>query len=360
MRLELVRMLTLTPHATAREIESSLRTNGIGATKSDINSRLYSDHDLFQSDGSSLPKWHVLPGVALSLVPDVVLRLELSRALTLHPYSTAAELVRHLNSRGLEVTKTNVNSVLYSARDVFWSNGATPPRWQIQAGLALAKATQVTPSPEPSSSPFVLYAWQAEALNEWRSGGSRGVVEAVTGAGKTMVGLCAALQELQSDGKVEILVPSIELLNQWAELVRKYFPPHRLGLMGGGHHDSLSEVDILIAVVNSARNTQVKTGGRHALLIADECHRYASVQNSEALDEISFDFRLGLSATYERSDGGHLDILDPFFGGTCFELDYARAIADEVTAHFNVALIGVKFNSEEQEECRRSAIMGHI
>lgn len=86
------------------------------------------------------------------------------------------------------------------------------------------------------------------------------------------------------------------------------------------------------------------------MLVADECHRYASERNAEALDEIKFQARLGLSATYERSDDGHLDVLDPFFGGTCFELGYERAIADGVIAHFKVALVGVSFNEEEQEE----------
>lgn len=135
----------------------------------------------------------MLPGEAFPLFPNLVLRPELNRALTLHPHSTATELVRHLNLRGLEVTKPYVNSVLYSAGKAFWSDGATPPRWQMQSGLALEPATQVTRSPTDTFSPFVLYARQAEAIKKWRSVGSRGVVEAVTGAGKTMVGLCARM-----------------------------------------------------------------------------------------------------------------------------------------------------------------------
>ena len=34
-----------------------------------------------------------------------------------------------------------------------------------------------------------LYAWQAEALDSWRSRGRHGIVEAVTGTGKTKVGI---------------------------------------------------------------------------------------------------------------------------------------------------------------------------
>jgi superfamily II DNA or RNA helicase len=43
-------------------------------------------------------------------------------------------------------------------------------------------------------------------------------------------------------------------------------------------------------------------------------------------------------------------VLGAFFGDTCFELNYARAISDEVTAHFKVALVGVRFSEEEQAE----------
>ena len=144
LQLELVRLLTLTPGLTAREIERGLRSKGLGTTRYDVNSRLYSDRDLFLSDGAVPPRWDVMPGLALSLFPDVVLRQELVRALTLQPGASARELVGHLGARGLQVTKTSVNSVLYSGMELFWSNGATLPRWQVMSGLALAPAPQVT------------------------------------------------------------------------------------------------------------------------------------------------------------------------------------------------------------------------
>lgn len=350
LRTELVRLLTVSPGATVRELAQRLRSQGLSVTRYDINSRLYSDRGLFRRDGVTPPTWHIVPGAALSSIPDIVLRQELVLALTLHPGATARELVGHLRMSGPQVTKTTVNRKLYAGRELFWNNGATPPRWQVMSGLALAPVPQMIPSPKPLDDRFALYAWQAEALTAWRDRGRKGVVEAVTGTGKTMVGLAAAWEELQHGGRVEVLVPSIELLNQWAELVKEYFPQHRLGLLGGGNHDRLSKVDVLVAVVNSARTVQADAGGRHALLVADECHRYASERNSEALDETYFEARLGLSATYGRTDDRHLDVLDPFFGGTCFELDYSRAIADEVTAHFKVALVGVRFNEDEKLE----------
>jgi superfamily II DNA or RNA helicase len=199
-----------------------------------------------------------------------------------------------------------------------------------------------------ASSPFELYSWQSDALSAWHDQDRKGVIEAITGAGKTMIGLVAAWKELESGGTVQVLVPSIVLLNQWAELLSIHIPDKQIGRLGGGERDRLTDVDVLVSVINSAREVEADSGGRHALIIADECHRYATLRNSRALDEDVFESRLGLSATYARTDDGHLDLLDPFFGGTCYEFGYSDALRNEVTAHFKVSLVAVDFDDEER------------
>ena len=175
----------------------------------------------------------------------------------------------------------------------------------------------------------------------WDRRGGRGVVEAVTGAGKTMVGIAAALDELWRRGQVLVLVPTVELQHQWtAALESRLTDRRRVGRLGAGAGDSLVATDVLVAVVNSARVTNVRPIRQGGLLIADECHRYGSAVNQLALDP-RFRRRLGLSATYARDDDGNLAWLDPYFGGVCFRLDYRRAVADEVTARLTVSLVGV-------------------
>jgi len=58
--------------------------------------------------------------------------------------------------------------------------------------------------------------------------------------------------------------------------------------------------------------------------------------------------RRSLSATFPRDDDGHLAWLDPYFGGTCFRLGYARAVGDGITARFTVTFVGVRFSVEER------------
>ena len=139
-----------------------------------------------------------------------------------------------------------------------------------------------------------------EALDAWRRRAGRGVVEAVTGTGKTMVGIAAAGEELARGGQVLVLVPTRELLDQWSQALARHGPRHaRIGRLGGGHRDELGHCDVLIAVVNSARDADLRPRRPGGLLVADECHRYGSDGNRVAL-QADFTRRLGLSATYAR------------------------------------------------------------
>jgi superfamily II DNA or RNA helicase len=169
-----------------------------------------------------------------------------------------------------------------------------------------------------------LYDWQREALEEWEDYGYKGVVQAVTGAGKTRVAIAAAADVLRDGGKVAILVPTIDLLHQWKrEAERLLIQTLRLnvsiGILGDRRTSNLSRCDLLLSTVQSACRDYLLPdsvpGHVESLLVADEVHRYGSASWALAL-EPSFDRRLGLTATYERSDHGCEDYLDPYFGGS--------------------------------------------
>lgn len=193
-----------------------------------------------------------------------------------------------------------------------------------------------------------LYDWQREALEVWRAAGGRGVVEAVTGTGKTMVGLSATVTELCNGGQVVVVVPTRELQSQWQRALAPVVPAGTMiGLMGDGHNDSLANRDVVIAVVNSARDGDLSPRRPGGLLIADECHRYASGENRRALHD-AFPRRLGLSATFARPDDGHLAWLMPYFETVCYRLGYERARRDGVIAPFDVTLVSLEITDQER------------
>ena len=152
-----------------------------------------------------------------------------------------------------------------------------------------------------------------------------------------MLGVAAAADELARRGQVLVIVPTVELMHQWHRHMVPVLPPgYLIGCLGDGETGSFATCDIIVGVVNSLRGNDLRMTRRGGLLVADECHRYASVMNRLALDQ-RFERRLGLSATYARDDDGHVNWLDPFFRGTCFRMGYRRAVDDGVTAHFTVA-----------------------
>jgi superfamily II DNA or RNA helicase len=259
--------------------------------------------------------------------------------------ATADELADRLG-RPVE----DVSFALFASHGRFRCDTGSPPRWQT--GPAAVKPDRAPVAGAPAlpmpSSRMGLYPWQADALAAWARSGYRGVVEAVTGTGKTMVGVAAALDELARRGQVVVLVPTVELQRQWLVQLEAHLPSvvraGRMGAEGGG---SLVTHDVLVAVVNSARARDVRPIRRGGLLVADECHRYGSAVNQLALDP-RFSRRLGLSATYARDDDGNVAWLDPYFVGTCFRLGYAQAVADGIVASFTVTLVGVQFSPGER------------
>lgn len=194
-----------------------------------------------------------------------------------------------------------------------------------------------------------LYPWQQEALKAWHSNARRGVVEAVTGSGKTRVGIAAAFEAVRQGIKVLILVPTAELQRQWLVSLRRDLPTARRGALGDGRTDSLDDVDILVAIVHSASNRETLRSHKAGLIIADECHRYAAPMFTGALQE-GYAWRLGLTATFERADGEHENLLTPYFGGVIYNLWYDRALRDQTIAPFDIALVGVDLTPPEQSD----------
>ncbi len=269
---------------------------------------------------------------------------EVAAVLEVEPGRTPVEVRDFLRRRGrVSITTADVARVLAGSPGRFRADDRSPPRWWP----AHHPEARVRAAPRLPSLPG-LYTWQREALDAWRQRGCRGVVEAVTGTGKTLLGVAAAGDELVAGGQVAILVPTTELLFQWRHVLERHLPPSTsVGLLGGGQYGDLGRHDVLVAVVNSARGADLRPRRPGGLLVADECHRYGTDGNQTALDG-RFPRRLGLSATYARPDDGHLAWLTPYFGGTCFRMGYRRALADGVTARFAVTLMGVDLTVGER------------
>jgi superfamily II DNA or RNA helicase len=201
-----------------------------------------------------------------------------------------------------------------------------------------------------TSEPRELYRWQLDALVSWLRCGRRGVIEAVTGSGKTDVAIAATADALRRGRFVLIVVPSRVLMEQWHGRLTAALPEARIGRLGDSGTDGPATCDVLVATRHSAASYRpVPPGGAGGLLIADECHGLGGRTLRRAMLR-QYDERLGLTATLERSDDGVSELLVPYFGGICHRYGFEQAIDDGVCAPPRVALVGVELSVDERAE----------
>jgi RNA polymerase primary sigma factor len=284
---------------------------------------------------------------------------ELHALVFAHPGTDKLALARLVTDMGYrDITPSDVNAILYRFKDIEWRPGPGSPRLWFPKDGPGSRSTVVpkppappSPAPRRASGDLELFPWQQRALSAWQAQNHRGVIEAVTGAGKTRVAIAAAADVVQAGGGVVIVVPSKDLMRQWRGeidrlIVGKLGLSPSVGFMGDGGAATLASHDVVIATAQSGSRWQLDPPAL-SLLIADECHHYGADTWSQVL-EAGFTRRLGLTATYDREDNGVREFLDPYFGGVCASIDYEEAIADGVIADFKIAFVGSSFDPAER------------
>jgi len=184
----------------------------------------------------------------------------------------------------------------------------------------------------------------------WHRCGRRGVIEAVTGSGKTDVALTAIDDAVTRGLFALVIVPSRVLMEQWHERLSRWMPDAEIGRLGDGYRDRPIDCDVLVTTRHSAASrVPLPTSERGGILVADECHGFGgAVLRKSLLPE--YQERLGLTATLERSDDAVETILLPYFGGICYRYDFGAAIEDGVCAQPRVGFMAVPLTSEERTE----------
>jgi superfamily II DNA or RNA helicase len=185
------------------------------------------------------------------------------------------------------------------------------------------------------------YPHQQAALANWMQSGRRGVVVLPTGAGKTFVAQLA----MQSTGRsVLITVPTLDLMHQWYAHLCATFPDVEVGLLGGGSRD---RTPVLVATYDSAAIQIESLGNRYGLLICDECHHLPTDFNRVIAEYAIAPYRLGLTATPDRSDGRHTD-LEALLGPIVYSQS-AADLAGIALADHDVVQIRVKLSDQERD-----------
>jgi RNA polymerase primary sigma factor len=283
--------------------------------------------------------------------------------------ATPDQLLQHAADAGYpHITKRELMELLQRSEANGWVRQTAIPN-RREKGWALTERRKETLGLVPKPAEVVqhesesrllfdrLYNWQKQAVCAWEARHHRGIVEAVTGSGKTKVAL-AAWERLKSKQKLLhtlIVVPTIPLMNQWHEAFHAEFPEKSLGRIGGGHHDDFSRFSICVAVVNSAVR-RLRDLFEHldrcpakTFLIADECHRYIDPEVFSRIRRFSFNFSLGLSAT-----------IDPFqvdgLGQVVCTYRFGDAVRDGLIPRFDLVNCPVPMTPGEAADYRNLSL----
>jgi superfamily II DNA or RNA helicase len=195
---------------------------------------------------------------------------------------------------------------------------------------------------------FSLRTWQKEALGLWKAAGNKGIVEVVTGGGKTIFAL-SCIREIAAETTL-VIVPTIALLDQWWEEAASFFgiSLEDINVVTAGGRVRTGTINL--SVLNTASKLNLGKRKDAYFLIVDECHKAASQKFRTSLDGAPV-ATLGLSATPERPyDEGLEEVLIPKLGQIIYHYTYKDALRDKVIVPFELKNIVFELEPDRQAE----------
>jgi superfamily II DNA or RNA helicase len=184
--------------------------------------------------------------------------------------------------------------------------------------------------------------YQEDALTAWEEAGGRGLVVLPTGAGKTVLALMAIAR---AGVRPLIIVPTIELLKQWTEALQRHLvlPAAAVGQVGGGAR----QVRAATVITYDSAWRRPKDLAPFGLLVFDEVHHLPATSYRRIASASKAPFRLGLSATPERSDMRHEE-LERLVGPIVYRRSPAELARSRHIARFRQERLFIELTAEEE------------
>lgn len=218
--------------------------------------------------------------------------------------------------------------------------------------------------------------YQEEAIEAWIDNGRRGILDMATGTGKTIVAM-EALTHCSDVGFVVIGVPKNALVTQWLEELGKLEGIHSPIEISGRNPGWSEKIAprLRLATADDKRfpfvfvGTYASLSGERfhsilskaspmkgqGLLIADEVHNVGAPTYQRLLQS-HFSFRLGLTATLERShDPEGTQVVEDYFNGTVYRLEIEDVVGS-VLCRYKYDVYFAELGEDEFEKYQRLSI----
>ncbi|MGA2680942.1 MAG: DEAD/DEAH box helicase family protein [Candidatus Bathyarchaeia archaeon] len=198
----------------------------------------------------------------------------------------------------------------------------------------------VRPPLEQLKSSVALRDYQNEALDNWYRARNRGALVLPTAAGKTFIAL-KAIEHLKV--QTLIVVPTLDLIDQWRKRVKDCLNLE-VGVVGGGENTLRM---VTVTTYDSAYIHAEQLGNKFMLLVFDEVHHLASTGYMQIAEMFTAPYRMGLTATYERSDQRH-SLLSQLIGDPVYSVGVEK-LAGEHLSPYTYEKISVELTPQEQQ-----------
>jgi superfamily II DNA or RNA helicase len=192
-----------------------------------------------------------------------------------------------------------------------------------------------------------LRPYQKKAIENWIKAGKKGCIILPTGSGKTIIAI--KLIEIINSSTL-IVVPTLDLMEQWTKFLSKYFQKMEIGNIGRG---IFNITGITVSTYDSAYIRSSFIGNKFAFVIFDELHHLAAPGYRTIAEQFASPYRLGLTATYEREDNLHLDF-PRLIGGIVYQSSVNELARDKHLASFTIEKRYVKLLPEEEIEYQKN------
>lgn len=203
------------------------------------------------------------------------------------------------------------------------------------------------PSPFLAPKNVSLRDYQEKALEGWIKAGMKGCVVLPTGSGKTLIGI-KSIESVNSS--TLIIVPTLDLMGQWTDILSKQFENTKIGNLGGGNDDIQA---ITVATYDSAYIRAASLGNKFSLIIFDEVHHLAAPGYRSIAEQMAAPYRLGLTATIEREDNLHYDF-PRLVGGVVYQAFPSELAKNKHLANYEIERRQVEMKLQEKQEYERS------
>jgi RNA polymerase primary sigma factor len=177
---------------------------------------------------------------------------------------------------------------------------------------------------------------QSNALNAWHKAGYCGSIIAGTGFGKSRCGVLAVAHALENGGRAIVLVPTVQLQEQFAEEFKKW-----------GHTALLTRVEIVCYA--SAHKLE---DNHYEIVVCDEVHLGLSPVYRKFFERNTYDKILCMTATLPEEDEYKLLLRE--LAPTVYTITIDECVAKGLVAPYDIYCIPVELTEVERAAYKKA------